>query len=88
MRVFISPKYSPLRRGEECLRGGVDTFAVAYPKVGKGLHSGVGCYATADQKVRPHKFMPDTQRRRDLRCCVPECVDMGFFILKHEFVTL
>ena len=47
-RVYIGPKYLSLRRGKECLCGGIDTFVVVYPKVGKGLHSGIGCYVTAD----------------------------------------
>ena len=52
--VFIGPKIfaaSPRRRalrsGEECLRSGIETFAATYPKVGKGLHNGVGCYQRA-----------------------------------------
>ena len=45
-----------LRSDEECLCNGVETFVVAYPKVGKGLRSGIGCYAAADQKDRPKKI--------------------------------
>ena len=64
MRRFAVAKDSSqwrrtLRSGEKCLRSGVDTLAVAYPKVGKGLHSDVGCYAVVDQKVRPQKSVPD-----------------------------
>ena len=42
--------------GEACLRSGVEIFAVAYPKVGKGRRSGVGPYTVADQKAVPQKI--------------------------------
>ena len=57
-RVFIGPKIfaASLRHSdEECLRSSVETFAAVYPKVGKGLRSGVGCYTSVDQKVRLQK---------------------------------
>ena len=58
-RVFIGPKIfaASLRHSdEECLRSSVETFTAAYPKVGKGLRNGVGCYTSVDQKVRLQKI--------------------------------
>ena len=51
-----SQRRRALRSDEECLCSDLETFAIAYPKVGKGLRSGVGCYAAKDQKDRPQKI--------------------------------
>ena len=64
MQVFIGPKIftallqqRALHSDEECLRSSIDTFATAYPKVGKGPRNGVGCYAAADNKDISQKCM-------------------------------
>ena len=80
LKIFVaSLRRRVLRSGEECLRSSVQVFAVAYPKVGKGLRSDVGLYAAADQKGIPQKFYACYASAYSSTLLRTRSMDNGFF---------